>query len=165
MRPVRFQQFALALLADCEDVSAAAPWAEETRRPLGLHLTFQTGEQLWVAITAVAAPGDTYQEDERRVFGDPPAAAAVTRIAPGTLTPELAARYLAVAMNRSGDREILKAYSYSDREMPARHRGCGVRFHSGAKIHMLFEYVALPEKSRRPIPAVSAVRVPPSAQG
>ncbi|MFB7007909.1 MULTISPECIES: hypothetical protein [unclassified Streptomyces] len=145
MRPQRFQEFAVETLLKAPEIKNAEPWTEADR-PGGVHLTFNTGAQLWAAITATAAPGDDYDRPEVPVIDAPPAEVPLPELYEGgKVTPLKCEAYLAAVFANSGNGEIARTYAYSEGATvtnPTANPGMGLVFHSGAKIQFLFQYTA-----------------------
>ncbi|MER6103636.1 hypothetical protein ABT115_15260 [Streptomyces sp. NPDC001832] len=145
MRPARFQDFAVETLLKAPEIKNAEPWTEPDRT-FGIHLTFNTGAQLWAAITATAAPGDDYDRPEIPVAYEPPAEVAwPDPYEGGKVTPPRAEAFLAAAFTNSGSGEIARAYEYSAGATPTRptaHPGMGIVFHDESRIQVLFQHTA-----------------------
>lgn len=135
MRPARFQEFAQKTLTGAPGILAVDAWNEGTVRPYGLKVTLGTGAQVWPAITAVAAPGERYDQPEAPVEAEPPAEIPAPTL-DGKLPITEVEKVLASALAASGNPEIRRVYCYSDRKQPNLHPGVGVEFHSGAKINL-----------------------------
>ncbi|WP_228995169.1 hypothetical protein [Streptomyces sp. DH8] len=158
MRPARFQTFAVDALAKAPDVKSVDPWQEESR-PFGVHIMFMSGAQIWAAITATAAPGEDYNQPENPVSYEAPGEVAYPDLYDGgKVTPQLAERYLAAALTNSGSAEIDSVYAYSVKDPATNHPGVGVRFHSEARIQLLFQHTARAgqDKGARPFDLQSA---------
>jgi hypothetical protein len=139
MRPQRFQEFAVNTFRAGKEVTNATPWTEQTKRPFGVKVHFSTGAQLWLGITAMAAPGEDYSQPETPVSSEPPADMAVPELyVNGKVSIAKAELYLAALINNAGSAEVARVYGYSDRPTPAMHPGLGVDFHNGSKIQMVF---------------------------
>jgi len=140
MRLNTFHTFALSALAQAPDVQSVEPWDRGAEHLRGLHVTFSTGAQIWVGVTAAAAPGDKWEGPEAPVEGEPPAEIAYPQLFDnGQITPARAQEYLAAALTNSGDKRIAKAYGYSSE---AQHPGFGAIFHDGARAFCLFHHTA-----------------------
>ncbi|MFH8990893.1 hypothetical protein [Streptomyces sp. NPDC017940] len=142
MRPARFQEFTLDVLPKAPEIQTVNVW---DGRAFGLHLTFNTGSQLWIGSTAQAAPGEQGDQAETPVHGDTPAEVPYPDLYEGgKITPARAEDYLAAALTNSHNDEIASVYPYGSE---AKNPGLGVRFHSGARIFMLFEIAGRPGQS------------------
>lgn len=137
MRPARFMPFAAQTLTQAPGILTAEPWQDGNARPYGLKVTLATGAQVWPSITAVGAPGESYDQPEQPVEAEPPAEIPAPAL-DGKLSMGAVEKTLAAAIANSGSKEIARVYCYSDREAPNQHPGLGVEFHNGAKIHMAF---------------------------
>ncbi|QSS91483.1 hypothetical protein [Streptomyces sp. M54] len=158
MRPARFQDFAVEALAKAPDVKSVEPW-QEPDRPFGVHILFMSGAQIWAAITATAAPGEDYKQPENPVSYEAPAEVAYPDLYEGgKVTPQLAEKYLAAAFTNSGSPEIESVYAYSVKDPATAHPGLGLRFHSEARIQLLFQHTARPgqDKGNSPFDLQSA---------
>ena len=83
-------------------IAAVDAWNDGTVRPFGLKVTLASGAQVWPAITAVAAPGENYDQPETPVTGEPPAqlpAPALDGKVPMTAVEQLLASALAASGN------------------------------------------------------------------
>jgi hypothetical protein len=142
MRLDTFHRFAVSALAEAPDVQSVKAWDRGAEHLRGLHVTFTTGAQFWIGITAAAAPGDKWQGPEVPVEGDPPAEIGYPDLLQdGKITPARAQAYLAAAISNSGDKQIERAYGYSSE---AQTPGFGVVFHNGARAFCLFHHSARP---------------------
>ncbi|WP_435239544.1 hypothetical protein [Streptomyces sp. YPW6] len=142
MRPARFQTFAVEALSKAPDVKSVDPWHEDNR-PFGLHIMFMSGAQIWAAITATAAPGEDYKQPENPVVYEAPAEVAYPDLYEGgKVTPLLAEKYLAAALTNSGSGEIATVYAYTVNDAGTANPGVGVKFHSEARIQVLFQHTA-----------------------
>ncbi|MFF8793322.1 hypothetical protein [Streptomyces globisporus] len=142
MRPARFQQFAVEALSKAPDVKSVDPW-QEPERPFGVHIMFMSGAQIWAAITATAAPGEDYKQPENPVVYEAPAEVAYPDLFEGgKVTPHLAEKYLAAALTNSGSGEIATVYAYTVNDPGTANPGVGVKFHSEARIQVLFQHTA-----------------------
>lgn len=137
MRPARFQEFAQQTLAGAPGIAAVEPWQDGTTRPFGLKVTLGTGAQVWPAITAVAAPGEHYDQPETPVEGEPPAEMPMPPLEAKMPITEVE-KVIAAALAASANPEIARVYCYSDRKQPNLNPGVGLHFHNGGKIHMVF---------------------------
>jgi hypothetical protein len=110
MRPARFQDFAVELATNGGATSAVTlKEAGDTKHPFGLAAEVN-GVQLRYQVIARGAPGETYDEPETPVEGDP--------VAPHVLTSQdgtLAERWLAGLLVASGCREIERIEVWSPR--------------------------------------------------
>ncbi|MFH8993243.1 hypothetical protein [Streptomyces sp. NPDC017940] len=139
MRPARFQEFALDVLPKAPEIQTVTTWDGRT---FGLHVTFNTGSQLWIGSTAQAAPSEQADQPETPVHGEAPAEAPYPDLYEnGKITPARAEAYLAAALTNSHNDEITSVYPYGSE---AKNPGLGVRFHSGARIFMLFQSAGRP---------------------
>lgn len=142
MRLDTFHQFAIEALAQAPDVQTVAPWDRGADHLRGIHVTFTTGSQLWLGITAAAAPGDKGEGPEIPVDGEPPAEVPYPPLYDdGKVSPVRAQEYLAAALSNSGNKQISQTYGYSSE---AQSPGFGVIFHSGARAFALFHHTARP---------------------
>ncbi|WP_172385191.1 hypothetical protein [Streptomyces sp. MNP-20] len=137
MRLARFHEFAREALSKAPEVQTVNAW---DGRSFGLLITFATGSQIAVGITAAAAPGDKGEGPEVPVHGDAPAETAYPELyESGKITPARAQDYLVAALANSGCDEIQKVYAYAS---TSSHPGFGVVFHDGARAFCLFEGTA-----------------------
>jgi hypothetical protein len=142
MRLDTFHRFALDALAQAPDVQAAEPWDRGAEHLRGIQVTFSTGAQVWIGVTAAAAPGDKWEGPEVAVEGEPPAEVPYPPLyEDGKVTPQRAQAYLAAALANSGDKRIERAYGYDSEAQTA---GFGVVFHDTARAFCLFHHTARP---------------------
>ncbi|MFE9398589.1 hypothetical protein [Streptomyces flavidovirens] len=140
MRLDTFHQFALEALAKAPDVQSADAWSGEAEHLRGAHVVFTTGAQLWLGITAAAAPGDKWEGPEVPVEGDAPAEVQYPDLYEGgKVTPTRAQQYLTAAITNAGNRQIAQVYGY---DSASQNPGFGVIFHSGARAFCLFHHTA-----------------------
>lgn len=140
MRLNTFHTFAVTALAQAPDVHTVEAWDRGAEHLRGLHITFSTGSQVWLGITAAAAPGDKWEGPEVPVEGEPPAEVAYPQLyVDGTVTPARAQEYLAAAITNAGSKEVQHAYGYSSE---TKHPGFGVIFHDQARAFCLFHHTA-----------------------
>ncbi|MFE0423109.1 hypothetical protein [Streptomyces sp. NPDC058953] len=143
MRLARFRAFALETLRNAPDIREVESW-DRGDHTVGLHVTFSTGAQIWVGITAALAPGEKHENAEAPVHGEAPAELPFPELfQDGSITPERAKHYFAAAMANSGCDEIARAYPYTDDGHP----GFGVHFHNGSKVFCLLVHTARPGQS------------------
>lgn len=142
MRLDTFHTFAQTALAQAPDVQTVEAWDRGAEHLRGLHIVFSTGAQIWVGVTAAAAPGDKWAGPEIPVEGEPPAEVPYPPLfEDGKVTPRRAQEYLAAALTNSGDKRIAQAYGYSSEAQTA---GFGVVFHDTARAFCLFHHTARP---------------------
>jgi hypothetical protein len=140
VHPAEVQDLCVEALSKGPDITAAEAWNEKTR-PFGLLITFTSGARLWVAITTSAATsGDSQTETAARPVTPPPLPALYG--ANQAITPARAELYLAALLSTGLAPQITSAYGYSDRDIPARHPGVGLRMATGARAYLPFEYNA-----------------------
>ncbi|PBC72262.1 MULTISPECIES: hypothetical protein [unclassified Streptomyces] len=148
MRPHRLMEFVVDALGKAPEVQRAEAWQEGTTRPAGVHVTFITGSELWLAITG-GRPGDDHSQPEVPVTDAPPAEMPVPDLLRnGKITPSSAEAYLAAVLNNSGSAEIKRTYAYSADATPTVHPGVGIEFHSEAKGWMPFVHTARPGQGK-----------------
>lgn len=150
MRPERFQTFAIDAFRRGSEIKSAEPWQEERKRPYGVKVQFQTGAELWLAITVQSADGEKYSEPEKPVQAEPPAQVATPDpyAGAGKVSVKKAELHLAALLENAGSPEARSAYAYSAADEQSQHRGLGVRFHSGARAYMLVQYATRPGQAR-----------------
>lgn len=129
-------------LAKGTDITQVEPWNEDGR-PFGLRTVFTTGAQLWAALTTVPAEGEKLDQPETPVTGEPPAEVPLPELYQnGKVTAARAELYLAALFTNAGNPEVVRAYGYSDRPVPAMHPGVGLTFHSGRRANLPFVHPA-----------------------
>lgn len=143
MRPPRLMEFVADTLGKAPEIQRAEAWQEGATRPCGVHLTFATGSELWIAVTGGGRPGENYDQPEVPVTDAPPAEVPVPDLLQaGKVTPLSAETYLAAVLSNSGNNEIKRTYAYSTGDTPTAHPGVGIEFHSGAKGFLPFVHTA-----------------------
>jgi hypothetical protein len=139
-------EFVVDTLGKAPEVTRAEPWQEGTSRPAGVHITFATGSELWLAVTGGGRPGEDYDRPEVPVTDAPPAEIPVPELLQsGKITPTSAEAYIAAVLNNSGCNEIKRTYAYSGGAAPTQptaHPGVGIHFHSDAKGFLPFVHTA-----------------------
>ncbi|MGY5127289.1 hypothetical protein [Streptomyces nigrescens] len=152
MRPQRLMEFVVDTLGKAPEVQRAEAWQEGTVRPAGVHVTFATGSELWIAVTGGGRPGEDYDKPEVPVTDEPPAEIAVPDLLQnGKITPLSAEAYIAAVLSNSGNTEIKRTYAYSagaTPTSPTAHPGVGVEFHSDAKGFLPFVHTARPGQGK-----------------
>ncbi|MEU8682995.1 hypothetical protein [Streptomyces sp. NPDC048611] len=149
MRPPRLMEFAVDALGKAPEIQRAEAWQEGTTRPAGIHLTFTTGSELWIAVAGGGRPGENYDLPEVPVTDEPPAEVPVPDLFQGgKATPLSAEAYLAAVLNNSGNNEIKRTYAYSAGDTPTAHPGVGIHFHSGARGFLPFVHTARPGQGK-----------------
>ncbi|MFI0156214.1 hypothetical protein [Streptomyces lydicus] len=146
MRPQRLMEFVVDTLGKAPEVQRAEAWQEGATRPCGVHVTFATGSELWLAVTGGGLPGEDYDKPEVPVTDAPPAEVPVPDLLQGgKVTPITAENYLTAVLTNSGSHEIKRVYAYSagaTPTSPTAHPGVGLEFHSGAKSFLPFVHTA-----------------------
>jgi hypothetical protein len=142
MRLDRFHAFALETLPKAPEIQSAEPW--DGGGAGGVRVAFASGAQLWIRTTMALAPGEKHDAPEAPFHGEPPAEVSFPELYEGgNVTPMRAKHYLAAALSNTGCDEISNVYPYQDDAHP----GLGVRFHSGARVFLLFAHTARPGQS------------------
>lgn len=130
MRLDRAHQFILDSLTKAPGTASAALWGRGPHT-CGIHVTLDTGTQVWIGVTVAAAPGDKGGGPEIPVTDVPPAAVPYPVLNPSGHSLQ---EYLAAAVTNAGNAEVAHAYRYPQQ---AKHPGFGIVFHSGAKVFCL----------------------------
>ncbi len=138
MRPARFQQFAIDTYRAAG--LRAEPWTEGDRRPYGVKVGLPSGAEVWHAITVQSPDGERYDQDEQPVEKDAPEPVAVPELGAGRMRLADVERHLAALLTNTGSPEIVKCWTYSDREQPATTPGLGVEFWSGGRAFLPFAH-------------------------
>lgn len=146
MRPQRLTEFVVDTLGKAPEVQRTEAWQEGATRPTGVHVTFATGSELWIAVTGGGQPGEDYDKPEVPVTDAPPAEIPVPDLLQnGKVTPLSAEAYIAAVLSNSGNTEIKRTYAYSagaTATSPTAHPGVGIEWHSGAKSFLPFVHTA-----------------------
>lgn len=138
MRPNRLMEFVIDTLGKATEVRQAEAWQDDSR-PAGVHVTFATGSEMWLAVTGGGLPGEDYGKPEVPVTDAPPTEVPVPDLLKGgKVTPITAENYLTAVLTNSGSSEIRRVYAYSAQDTPVTHPGVGIEFHSGARSFIPF---------------------------